>query len=163
MNVNSFPPKTLVARHNQLLRTGTNGQPLERSQVPPPVFWTQNPCFVGVTGRIALQNRHNKGVACKILQDKELRAVKQGPGKRESSNTVFVVLASIVRARREIICKAAAVRQTALARQGVDSGQGSEKGGLRFVVSQVPKSEGPGHSQCGLKCTPEPATRPNGT
>jgi len=36
MNVHSFPPKTLVARHNQLLRFRANGQPLERSQVPHP-------------------------------------------------------------------------------------------------------------------------------
>src|SRR5271169_379575 len=34
MNVHSIPPKVLVARHNQLLRFKSNGQPLERSQVP---------------------------------------------------------------------------------------------------------------------------------
>ena len=34
MNVHSIPPKTLFARHKQLLRFKSNGQPLERSQVP---------------------------------------------------------------------------------------------------------------------------------
>jgi hypothetical protein len=33
MNVHSIPPKVLIARHNQLLRSKSNGQPLERSQV----------------------------------------------------------------------------------------------------------------------------------
>src|ERR1039457_3291177 len=33
MNVHPIPPKVLVARHNQLLRFESNGQPLERSQV----------------------------------------------------------------------------------------------------------------------------------
>jgi hypothetical protein len=32
MNVHPIPPKVLVARHNQLLRFESNGQPLERSQ-----------------------------------------------------------------------------------------------------------------------------------
>jgi hypothetical protein len=35
----------------------------------------QNPCFHEVTRGVALQNPHNKEVACKILLDKELRAV----------------------------------------------------------------------------------------
>jgi hypothetical protein len=42
---------------------------------PPPVFWTQNPCFLEVAGGVALQNRQNKEVACKIFLNKELRAV----------------------------------------------------------------------------------------
>jgi hypothetical protein len=41
---------------------------------PPPVFWTQNPLFLEVTDMVALQNSHNKGVARKIVQDKELAA-----------------------------------------------------------------------------------------
>jgi hypothetical protein len=40
--------------------------------LPPPVFWAQNPCFLEVTGRVALQNIENKEVLCKIFQDKEL-------------------------------------------------------------------------------------------
>jgi hypothetical protein len=42
---------------------------------PPPILWAQNPSFHEVTGWVALQNPHNKEVACKILLDKELRAV----------------------------------------------------------------------------------------
>ena len=50
--------------------------------VPPPVFWEQNSCFLEVTDRVALQNRHNKGVPCKIFQDKELRDVLALPAGR---------------------------------------------------------------------------------
>jgi hypothetical protein len=35
--------------------------------VPPPILWTQNPCFLEFTGRVALQNPANKGVICKIV------------------------------------------------------------------------------------------------
>jgi hypothetical protein len=35
----------------------------------------QAPCFHEFTGGVALQNPHNKEVACKILLDKELCAV----------------------------------------------------------------------------------------
>jgi hypothetical protein len=42
---------------------------------PPPIFWTQNPCFLGVTRRVALQNIENNEVPCKIFQAKELRDV----------------------------------------------------------------------------------------
>jgi hypothetical protein len=42
-------------------------------RVPPPIFWTQNPCFLEFTDRVALQNIENKEVPCKIFQDKELR------------------------------------------------------------------------------------------
>ena len=48
---------------------------MKKDGIPPPVFWAQNPCFLEVTDRVALQNIDNKGVPCKILQDKELRAV----------------------------------------------------------------------------------------
>ena len=44
-------------------------------RVPPPIFLAQNPCFLELTGRVALQNIENKEVPCKIFQDKELRAV----------------------------------------------------------------------------------------
>jgi hypothetical protein len=43
--------------------------------VPPPILWTQNPCFLEVTGRVALQNIENKEVPCKIFLAKELRDV----------------------------------------------------------------------------------------
>jgi hypothetical protein len=42
---------------------------------PPPVLWMQPHCFLEVTGGVAPQNLHNKEVVCKILLDKELRAV----------------------------------------------------------------------------------------
>jgi hypothetical protein len=45
-----------------------------RRHLPPPVFWTQNPCFHEVADGVSLQNIHNKGVICKIVQDKELAA-----------------------------------------------------------------------------------------
>jgi hypothetical protein len=39
---------------------------------PPPLFCKQIPCFLELTGWVALQNRENKEVPCKIFQDKEL-------------------------------------------------------------------------------------------
>jgi hypothetical protein len=53
---------------------------------------------------VALQNSHNKGVACKIVQDKELRDVSASVGSfrlkggRKTSKI-------IVRRSKEIICK----------------------------------------------------------
>jgi hypothetical protein len=47
-------------------------------RIPPPIFWTQIPCFLGFTGRVAPQNRENKGVPCKFVQDKELRGCFEG-------------------------------------------------------------------------------------
>ena len=47
--------------------------------VPPPILWAQNPCFLEVTDRGALQNIENKEVPCKIFQDKELRSVLASP------------------------------------------------------------------------------------
>jgi hypothetical protein len=47
--------------------------------LPPPILWTQNPCFLEVADRVALQNIENKEVPCKIFQDKELRAVLASP------------------------------------------------------------------------------------
>ena len=47
-------------------------------RIPPPIFWTQIPCFLGFTGMVAPQNRENKGVPCKIVQDKELRGCFEG-------------------------------------------------------------------------------------
>jgi hypothetical protein len=44
-------------------------------RVPPPILWTQNPCFLELTGRVALQNIENKEVPCKIFLAKELRAI----------------------------------------------------------------------------------------
>jgi hypothetical protein len=49
--------------------------------VPPPILWTQNPCFLEVTRRVALQNIENKEVPCKIFQDKELRTVSEPIGR----------------------------------------------------------------------------------
>jgi hypothetical protein len=48
--------------------------------VPPPVFWTQIPCFLEVTERVALQNIENKEVPCKIFLDKELRGISASVG-----------------------------------------------------------------------------------
>jgi hypothetical protein len=42
-------------------------------RIPPPIFCKQIPCFLEFTGRVAPQNLENKGVPCKIVQDKELR------------------------------------------------------------------------------------------
>src|ERR1035441_5119547 len=44
-------------------------------RVPPPILWAQNPCFLEVTRRVALQNIENNEVPCKIFQRKELQAV----------------------------------------------------------------------------------------
>jgi hypothetical protein len=41
-------------------------------RVPPPILWTQNPCFLELTDRVALQNIENKEVPCKIFLAKEL-------------------------------------------------------------------------------------------
>src|ERR1035437_6302836 len=49
-------------------------------RVPPPIFWTQNPCFLWFTGRVALQNIENNEVPCKIFLDKELRDVLASVG-----------------------------------------------------------------------------------
>ena len=49
-------------------------------RVPPPILWAQNPCFLEVTRRVALQNIENKEVPCKIFQDKKLRAVSASSG-----------------------------------------------------------------------------------
>jgi hypothetical protein len=49
--------------------------------VPPPILWTQIPCFLEVTDRVALQNIENNEVPCKIFQDKELRAVSASTGR----------------------------------------------------------------------------------
>jgi hypothetical protein len=49
-------------------------------RVPPPIFWTQIPCFLEVTGRVALQNIENNEVPCKIFQRKELCAVSASAG-----------------------------------------------------------------------------------
>jgi hypothetical protein len=50
---------------------------LHPTSTPPPVFWTQNPCFHELTGSVALYTLHKKGVARKIVQDKELLALLQ--------------------------------------------------------------------------------------
>jgi hypothetical protein len=49
-------------------------------RVPPPILWTQIPCFLEVTGRVALQNIENNEVPCKIFLDKELRDVLASAG-----------------------------------------------------------------------------------
>ena len=49
-------------------------------RIPPPLFCTQNPCFLEVAGRVAPQNPDNNEVPCKIVQDKELRAVSASAG-----------------------------------------------------------------------------------
>jgi hypothetical protein len=52
-------------------------------RVPPPILWAQNPCFLEVTRRVALQNIENNEVPCKIFQRKELQAVSSsGSGFR---------------------------------------------------------------------------------
>jgi hypothetical protein len=48
--------------------------------LPPPILWTQNPCFLEVADRVALQNIENNEVPCKIFQDKELRDVLASVG-----------------------------------------------------------------------------------
>src|ERR1035437_4806678 len=47
---------------------------------PPPILWTQNPCFLRVTRRVALQNIENNEVPCTIFQAKELRDVSASAG-----------------------------------------------------------------------------------
>ena len=54
---------------------------LNWSRVPPPILWTQNPCFLEFTDRVALQNIENKEVPCKIFLDKELRSVSASTGR----------------------------------------------------------------------------------
>jgi hypothetical protein len=49
-------------------------------RVPPPILWTQNPCFLDVADRVPLQNIENKKVPCKIFLDKELRDVSTSVG-----------------------------------------------------------------------------------
>jgi len=49
--------------------------------VPPPILWAQNPCFLEVTGRVALQNIENKEVPCKIFLAKELRDDSASAGR----------------------------------------------------------------------------------
>ncbi len=53
---------------------------MKKEGVPPPILWTQNPCFLGVTRRVALQNIENKEVPCKIFLVKELRDVSASAG-----------------------------------------------------------------------------------
>jgi hypothetical protein len=55
-------------------------------RVPPPILWTQNPCFLEVTDRVALQNIENKEVPCKIFQAKELRDVSASVGRFRLEN-----------------------------------------------------------------------------
>jgi hypothetical protein len=79
----------------------------------------QNPCFHEVTGEVALQNLQNKGVICKILQDKELRAVLVSLGRFRLKNDLDnwrKSLELIMRRSREMICKDWPSRRTALAR-----------------------------------------------
>jgi hypothetical protein len=52
----------------------------EAHGIPPPIFWTQNPCFLEVTVRVALQNIENNEVPCKIFPAKELRDVSASAG-----------------------------------------------------------------------------------
>jgi hypothetical protein len=47
--------------------------------LPPPILWTQNPCFLEVADRVTLQNIENNEVPRKIFQDKELRVVLASP------------------------------------------------------------------------------------
>jgi hypothetical protein len=49
-------------------------------RVPPPILWMQNPCFLEVARRVALQNIENNEVPCKIFPAKELRAVSASVG-----------------------------------------------------------------------------------
>ena len=59
---------------------------LDWSRVPPPILWTQNPCFLEVTDRVALQNIENNEVPCKIVQDKELWDVSASVGRFRLEN-----------------------------------------------------------------------------
>jgi hypothetical protein len=106
----------------------------------------QNPCFLEFTDRVALQNPQNKGVPCKIVQDKELRDVLASADRfrltgdtKGRAGTMICRKSSeiIVRRSGEIICKGLAVQADALR-------------AMRFVESQVPKCEGPGALSKGL-------------
>jgi hypothetical protein len=55
-------------------------------RVPPPILWTQNPCFLEVTGRVALQNIENNEVPCKIFLAKGLRNVLASVGRFRLEN-----------------------------------------------------------------------------
>src|ERR1035437_9082553 len=61
-------------------KRGTGGTRQEH-RVPPPILWTQNPCFLEVTRRVALQNIENNEVPCKIFLTKELRDVSASTGR----------------------------------------------------------------------------------
>jgi hypothetical protein len=61
MNVHSIPPKQLIARHNQLLRFSSNGQPLERSQVAQVPFL--GPGIPRPSSRRNLSRRENARIA----------------------------------------------------------------------------------------------------
>jgi hypothetical protein len=54
-------------------------------RIPPPLFWMQIPCFLEVTGRVALQNIENNEVPCKIFLAKELWAVLASVGRFQLS------------------------------------------------------------------------------
>jgi hypothetical protein len=66
---------------SQVRESGTGAPAKLEDRVPPPILWTQNPCFLEVTGRVALQNIENKEVPCKIFLAKELRAVSASTGR----------------------------------------------------------------------------------
>ena len=55
-------------------------------RVPPPILWTQNPCFLELTGIVALQNIENKEVPCKIFLAKELRDILASVGRFRLEN-----------------------------------------------------------------------------
>jgi hypothetical protein len=87
----------------------------------------QIPCFLDVTGRVALQNRQNKGVACKIVQDKELREVSASTGRFRLKNDAKKMCRTVIERKSsgiivlrsgEIICKDWPSGRAALARHG---------------------------------------------
>jgi hypothetical protein len=63
-------------------------------RVPPPILWAQNPCFLEVTRRVALQNIENNEVPCKIFLAKELRDISASAGRKTTrrgrDGTMFV-------------------------------------------------------------------------
>ena len=61
-------------------KRGTGGTRLIH-RIPPPILWAQNPCFLEVTRRVALQNIENNEVPCKIFLAKELRDVSGSAGR----------------------------------------------------------------------------------
>jgi hypothetical protein len=67
-------PNSVAIHKDRINRVCSGGKAASKHGLPPPVFWTQNPLFPEVTDMVALQNSHNKGVARKIVQDKELAA-----------------------------------------------------------------------------------------